>query len=97
MPYPSDTVMDDETALMMAVEFIELTGTDSDSERDRDARGCVNQLLAMLHRMRSHPKGSEAWARDRAKRDRAYVARQAHDDTWFVWDSKSDHRVEFND
>ena len=42
-------------------------------------------------------KGSEAWARRRAQDDRAYVARQARDDTWFVWDCQSDHRVEFDD
>jgi hypothetical protein len=38
--------------------------------------------------------GSEAWARRRALDDRAYIARQGRDDTWFVWDCTSDHRVD---
>ena len=36
-----------------------MTGTDSDSERDRDARGAVNQLLDILQRMRSATQNAD--------------------------------------
>ena len=40
---------------------------------------------------------SEAQARELAKSDRHYVARQNGSGEWIVWDSVSDHRVEFNE
>ena len=40
--------------------------------------------------------GSEAWARHHASQDRHYTAIE-RDGVWFVWDSVSDHRVEFDD
>ena len=39
---------------------------------------------------------SEYIARERAKDDRHYVAREGRDGRWYVWDCVSDHRVEFN-
>jgi hypothetical protein len=41
-------------------------------------------------------KAERALAFERAKMDRAYVARQNRDGRWIVWDCKSDHAVEFN-
>lgn len=38
---------------------------------------------------------TEAEARELAKGDRHYVARQGRDGLWYVWDCVSDHRVEF--
>lgn len=40
--------------------------------------------------------GSEEWARHHASQDRHYTAIE-RDGVWFVWDSVSDHRVEFDD
>ena len=39
---------------------------------------------------------TETQARELAKHDRHYVARQNKTGEWIVWDSVSDHRVEFD-
>lgn len=59
MTTPTDTVMDDEYAIMHAIELIEMTGTDSEDQRDRDARGAVNQLLDILRRIRSATQNAD--------------------------------------
>ena len=40
---------------------------------------------------------SERQARELAKHDRHYVARQNGSGEWIVWDCVSDHRVEFQE